>query len=239
MCEKAGLLIGWDLSTKRALVARAQCDSWKCPECALRMANNWSLRAEMGTRTLINQGDQVDFITITSHEKLQDFETTEKVWRSAWSALYYAVKRKHNSLAYMMIPEQHKSGRMHVHGIWNAGVSQKWLKDNARKRGLGFQCKVINITHSGGASKYIAKYIGKSLASDCPAHFRRVRVSNNWTVVPKPDTPFNGLRWEYVGTNGSLRVVYEECQAKGITLIDAGTGEVFDDIDLGTIVAPA
>lgn len=239
MCEKAGLLIGWDQAAKRALMARAQCDSWKCPECAVRMADNWSLRAEMGTRALINQGDRVDFITITSHEKLPDFQATERVWREAWGALYHAVKRQHHALAYMMIPERHKSGRMHVHGIWNAGVSQRWLKDNARKRGLGFQCKVINISHSGSAAKYIAKYIGKSLDSSAPAHFRRVRVSNNWVVIPEPNTPLDGLRWEYVGTNGALQIVYEECQAKGITMVDAATGEVFDDIDLGTIVSYA
>jgi len=237
LCEKAGLLIGWFETEKRALVARATCDSWKCEECALRMGNNWGLRAEMGARKLINQGDTVDFITLTSHEKLPDFDATERVWRDAWGTLYNAVKRKNNALAYLMIPERHKSGRMHVHGIWNAGVTQRWLKDNARKRGLGYQCKVIHLAHSGGASKYVSKYVGKSLGADYPTRFRRVRCSNNWADIPQPSTQSDDLRWEYVGTNGSLSVVYDECQSKGITLIDQKTGEVFDDIDLGTIVS--
>jgi len=239
MCQKSGLLIGWDLQQKRALVARANCDEWSCPECSLRMAGNWALRAEMGTRALLEQNDQVDFVTITSHEKLPDFASTEKVWRSAWGALYNALKRRKNNLSYLIVPERHKSGRMHVHAIWNAGVSQKWLKDAARSRGLGYQCKVIHLAAERNAYKYITKYVGKDLGSDCPARFRRVRCSNNWTDLPKPNTADNGLRWEYIGTNGALQIVYEQCQMRGYALIDKQTGEYFDDIDLGTEVSHA
>jgi len=203
------------------------------------MGNRWGLRAEMGARALINKGDCVDFVTVTSHEKLPNFEATERVWRDAWGALYNALKRKKDGLAYLMIPERHKSGRMHVHGIWNAAVTQRWLKDNARKRGLGYQCKVINISSAGGASKYITKYVGKNLHSDYPVRFRRVRCSNNWVDIPKPTTQSDSLRWEYVGTNGALQIVYDECAAKRIALIDQQTGEYFDDIDLGTIVSYA
>jgi len=239
MCKNAGLLIGWHKTEKRAFVARANCDNWSCEDCAVRMGNNWGLRASLGTRTLIDKGDTVDFITLTSHEKLPDFEATERVWRSAWGTLYNALKRQNNALAYLMIPERHKSGRMHIHGIWNAAVSQRWLKDNARRRGLGYQCKVVHISTERYASKYIAKYLGKSLGADYPARFRRVRCSNNWVHLPKPDTADNELQWEYIGTNGSLAIVYEQCQMRGIALIDKETGEFFDDVDLGTIVSYA
>jgi len=239
VCKKAGLLVGWDEVYKRAYVARADCDSWACEECRERMAGNWALRAEIGVRALKEKGDKVDFVTITSHEKLPDFASTERVWRDAWGKLYNALKRQKPDLCYMIVPEKHKDGRMHVHALWNAEVTQRWLKTNARKRGLGYQCKVISVSHQGYAQKYIVKYVGKSLGDSTPAHFRRVRVSNNWAVIPKPDTPFNGLRWEYVGTNGALQIVYEECEAKHITLVDAVTGEIFDDVDLGTIVSYA
>lgn len=235
MCLKAGLLIGWDDETKRALVTRANCDSWSCEDCAKRMAEHWGLRASLGCAQILRRGERLDFVTITSHEKLADFEATERVWRLAWGKLYNALKRRKAGLEYMIVPEKHKSGRMHVHALWNAGVSQKWLKDNARKRGLGYECKIIPITVERYAQKYIVKYIGKSLGADCPVHFRRVRVSDSWADVPKPDTPMNGLRWEYVGTNGALDVVLAECQEKNITLIDLQTGEYFDAPDLGTI----
>jgi len=239
VCDKAGLLFGWSNGTKRVLVTRANCDSWSCGDCSERMANRWGLRAEMGCAQIIRRGETVDFVTITSHEKLRNFADTERVWKSAWTGLYHAIKRQRRELTYMIVPERHKDGRMHIHALWNAGVSQKWLKDNARKRGLGYQCKIIPIAHSNYAAKYVTKYVCKDFGSDLPAHFRRVRVSHDWADIPKPTTQYDDLHWEYVGTNGALQVVYDECQSKGITIIDMATGEVFDDIDLGTIVAPA
>jgi len=239
MCERAGLLIGWDDDKKRALVSRANCDTWKCPECAKRMSETWGLRAVMGARKIQSEGDQLDFITITSHETLKTFEATEFVWRKAWCPLYNAIKRKKPSLEYIAIPEFHKDGRMHVHALWNAGVTKKWLKDNARKRGLGYQCEIRHVDSVGRASQYVSKYIGKSLDFEYPLRFRRVRCSNNWVDISKPATEHANLRWEYVGTNGALQVVYDECQSKRITLIDQKTGQIFDDVDLGTIVSYA
>jgi len=237
MCQRAGLLVGWDERSKRALVTRANCDSWNCAECAKRMSERWALRAEMGARKILASGEALDFVTITSNEKLKTFAATEKVWRHSWSMLYNALKRKKPDLQYMIVPERHKDGRMHVHALWNAGVSQKWVKDNARTRGQGHQCKVIHIDSSGRAQKYIIKYVGKSLGDERPAHFRRVRVSQKWVDIPDPQTAYDDLRWEYVSTNGALQIVYEECVSKNITLIDLRTGEIFDDVDLGTTVA--
>jgi len=236
MCKRAGLLIGWDDGSKRALVTWGNCDSWQCAECSKRMAEHWGLRASLGANAILRRGEPLDFVTITSHEKLPDFASTEKVWRVAWNALYCAIKRKTAGFEYLIVPEKHEDGRMHVHALWNAGVKQKWLKDNARKRGLGFMAEVSHVSHEGSARKYVLKYVGKSLGDNVPDHFRRVRVSQGWAKVPKPDNSLVGLRWEHIGTNGALQVVYEECQAKGISLIDLGTGEVFDDVDLGTMI---
>jgi len=199
------------------------------------MAEKWALRAEIGSRAILARGEALDFVTITSHEKLPDFEATERVWRIAWLKLYKALKRKKNTLEYMIVPERHKNGRMHVHALWNAGVSQKWLKDNARQRGLGYQCKIIHVVNERYAQKYIVKYVGKDIGAISIPHFRRVRVSGGWADVPAPENAYSALKWEYIGTNGALQTVYEECQAKNITLIDVATGEIFDDVDLGTI----
>lgn len=203
------------------------------------MAERWGLRASMGCSTIISRGEPLDFVTITSHEKLATFQQTERVWRSAWNALYNALKRRKGDLMYFLVPERHKDDRMHVHALWNAGVSQKWLKDNARKRGLGYQCKVIHISTARYAYQYVTKYIGKGFGRDVPSRFRRVRCSNNWDNIPEPNTGDDQLRWEYIGTNGALQIVYEQCQMRGIAMIDKETGEHFDDVDLGTIVSYA
>lgn len=236
MCKKAGLLIGWDLVARRALVTRADCDSWACPECAVRMREQWVLRAQIGVRQYIGAGQHVDFITITSHEKLPDFASTERVWSQAWPVLYAALKRRSSKFEFFIVPEKHKDGRMHVHAIWTAEVSQKYLKDNARKRGLGHQAKVRPVLDAGSAVRYIGKYVGKSLGEDVPKRFRRVRVSQGWPKIPVPITPTVALRWEYVGTNGALATIYAECQEKHFDMIDLETGAYFDDVDLGTTV---
>lgn len=235
MCKLAGLLAGWDRVTRRVLVTRADCDSWKCPECAVRMRERWILRAEIGVRQYIGAGQHVDFITITSHEKLPNFAATEAVWRKAWPVLYSALKRRTAALEYFIVPEQHKDGRMHVHALWTANVSQKWLKDNARKRGLGYQAKRKPVADARQAVGYCGKYIGKSLGDHVPPRFRRVRVSQGWPEIPLPVTPHAALDWEYINGNGQLERLYDECKQRGYSLIDLQTGEYFDDVDLGTI----
>lgn len=237
MCTKAGLLAGWDKVSRRVLVTRADCDSWKCPECAERMRERWILRAEIGVRQYVGSGMHVDFITITSHEKLPNFAATETVWRKAWPVLYAALKRRSTGLEYFIVPEQHKDGRMHVHALWTADVKQKWLKDNARKRGLGYQAKVKRVDNARMAVSYVGKYIGKSLGDAVPSRFRRVRVSQGWPEIPLPVTPHAGLDWEYVNGNGQLEKLYHEAKSRGYNLIDLKTGEYFDDVDLGTISA--
>jgi len=232
MCDKAGIMLGWDHANKRCLAARANCDTWQCGECAARMSERWGLRASMGAREIMSRGESVDFVTITSHEKLKTFEACEGVWKSAWNALYCAIKRRKSDLSYLIVPEEHKDGRMHVHALWNAGVTQKWLKDNARKRGFGYQCKIVPIHSAGYAAKYVVKYVGKNIGVDRPAHFRRVRVSRDWADIPQPTTADTNLQWEYVGTNGALQVVYAECQSKSYTMIDKATGAYWDDVDL-------
>jgi hypothetical protein len=194
------------------------------------------LRAELGAREILRRGDHLDFVTLTSHEALRDFAHTERVWRVAWGALYAALRRQVEQFDYFTVPEKHKDGRMHVHSLWNADVSKKWLKNNARRRGLGYMADVSHVLTPTYAVRYVTKYIGKSLGDDVPPHFRRVRVSRGWADIPAPVTENSGLRWEYIGSNGALELVYRECRAKHITLIDCATGEIFDDVDLGTTI---
>jgi len=239
MCNRAGLLVGWDYAEKRALFTRADCDSWRCPECAKRITSNWILRAQIGTHQLIDHGERVDFVTITSHEKLKTFEQTLHVWRDAWPVLYAVLKRKKPTLQYFLVPEKHEDGRLHFHALWNAGVKKRWLKDNARWRGFGYECDVSPVTTVLTATRYVTKYVGKSLGDDVPPRFRRVRVSNSWPELPVPESVTSQLEWHYLNGNGDLLTCIEKCQRDNIDMIELDTGEKFDayDCDLGTIIA--
>ena len=117
---------------------------------------------------------------------------------------------------------------MHVHALWTANVSQKWVKDNGRKRGLGYQAKVKHVADAQAATGYVTKYIGKSLGDDCPDGFRRVRVSRGWPDVPQPVTDMSGLNWEYITSETLLEGSMAWCDAHDIDMIDAQSGEMWD-----------
>lgn len=237
MCSRGGLLITFLYDEHRALVTDADCDSWRCEECAKRKAERWSMRAEIGARAFIKAGVRVDFITVTSHERLKTFAACNRAWSDSWNKLHARLKRQAEVREYLLIPERHKDGRMHVHALWTFGVSRRWLKDNARACGLGYQADVRPLSDPIFATRYVTKYIGKSLGGDVPQHFRRVRVSKGWAEIPAPETDAGTYEWQYIGGNGALNAAYEECARARLTMIDVRTGEVFDDVDLGTIAA--
>lgn len=224
-------MIGWDHEKKRALVAHANCDSWSCPECAERMKERWILRARTGVNAMRREHQFIDFVTITSHEKLKTFEQTEYVWREAWATLYAALKRRNEALEFMIVPEKHRDGRMHVHALWNAGAPKRLLKNMTRSRGLGYMVDVSEVVDGHNAVSYVTKYIGKSLGRNVPAHFRRVRVSQGWWDIPAPKTEEMLLKWEYIRTETVLINIFEECQMKHIDLIDMKTKESYEEND--------
>lgn len=228
MCKNAGLLLGWDNAQKRVLVTRGDCKQWDCPECAAKQRDRWVLRAQMGTREYLANGLRIDFVTLTSHEALKTFGATDYVWRQAWPKLYAVLKRRAEILEYFIVPEKHKDGRMHVHALWTANVTKKWLKDNARKRGLGYQAEVKHVTDAQQASRYVTKYIGKSLGDDVPDGFRRVRVSQGWPEIPVPVTDMSGLVWEYMVSETDLEINMSWCDAYHYDMVDAHTGETWD-----------
>lgn len=228
MCKNAGILAGWDFAAKRVLMTRSDCNTWECPECNKKMRERWVLRAKMGVHRYIADGYRVDFVTITSHESLKTFSQCDYVFRQAWGKLYDALKRQARMLEYFLVPEKHKDGRMHVHALWTAEVSQKWVKDNARKRGLGHQCKVVKVEDAFKAANYVSKYVGKDIGEDVPRGFRRVRTSQNWIDIPEPNTEQSTLKWDYIKNQAELDGLMRHCYNADYDLIDAKTGKFWD-----------
>jgi len=129
-----------------------------------------------------------------------------------------------------------------MHAIWTFPVNTRWLKDVGRACGFGFMNQIGRRGHVDEAigsvaevGQYVAKYLGKQLGDELPPRFRRVRTSANWAKLPIPD-PADKLEWCYVNSNGALQSAYERCAADNLTMIDIRTGEIFDDVNLGTII---
>lgn len=237
MCKLGGVLFGFDYTAKRALVTQGNCDSWECPECAKRKRDNWSLRAQIGVRQFLAEHQFLDFVTLTSHEKLPNFAATEKVWRTAWPSIYNALRRRSPDMQYMLIPERHKNGRMHVHALWTAGVGKAVLKGVVRPRGLGYMLDVSHVSSALDAVSYVVKYLAKGLGEEVPEHFRRVRVSQGWPDVPKPNSEHSALTWEYTRNERAFWIMLAECQEKRIQVLDAKSKQPLDagDIDFTLI----
>lgn len=122
-----------------------------------------------------NEGVFDLFITMTCDGKKVDRYDIDKVyWDKLRHFLDNRVQRK--GLKYLIVPELHKDGAVHFHGLINSGAVQ--LKDSGHKvwkRGLSYNKRIYNITDwkvgfttavrlSGdheNVAKYITKYITK------------------------------------------------------------------------------
>jgi hypothetical protein len=244
MCKRGGLLIAYDYEAHHALITDADCDTWKCDECRVRLRDKWLIRSEHGARVLMEKGNTLYFATITSHEANKTFNACARVFPCAWGKLHKRLNRSSVLREYLLTPERHKDGRLHMHAIWTYPVKTRWLKDEARACGFGYMNQIGRRGHVDEAienphqvAEYLAKYLTKQLGDDVPARFRRVRVSAGWADVPKPENEYTEREWHYIGGNGALQSAYEECSRARLTMVDIRTGEIFEDVDLGTIVA--
>ena len=177
---------------------KPRCKSWKCPACAELNKRAWTARIYEATAFHLAQGASVAFTTLTTHEKL----SVEQSWRlfyRQWERLKQRARRKAGGGEYVMIPEAHQSGKMHVHMLDTFALPTRWWKDNARACGLGFMAESEFAETPGGAARYAAKYLGKALNEEKLKGIRRVRKSKgflkpqsgdgleNWTYVRLPD----------------------------------------------------
>lgn len=173
---------------------RPLCKSWNCPYCAPRRATMWQIRAVTGVQVFRDLGRPVDFVTVTSHEKLSA-SASQAVLGSAWNKLRTRLSRDGgDDVEYFAVPEQHKNGRWHLHAIVTVQLKKRWWKDNARECGFGFQSDVQEVKSLGGVGSYVSKYLTKSLEiENAPRRFRRVRLSHGWPEQPKYEKP----GWEF------------------------------------------
>lgn len=128
---------------------------------------------------------------------------------------------------YVLLPELHADGRMHIHMLTDAGLSLRWWKDNPRECGAGYANDVQPLKDARLAGFYVTKYVTKSLdVLGWPPHFHRVRVSQGWPEQPEKAVDDG---WEYV----PLAKYRQECERyilEGWRVVRVDTGEVIDDL---------
>ena len=183
-------LIAYKASTGHVIYFRPRCKLWSCPHCAKVNALQWKIRGAEGVKHFNNQGKTVRFLTLTSHERLDEF-TSLKVWPSAWKKLHTRANRKAGEKgSYLMIPERHKDGRLHMHALVTWPLPERFWKDDGRACGLGYMNDLREIDNPGLGAWYVSKYLAKEMEYlNWPAGWRRVRTSRDWPKAPEMEMP--------------------------------------------------
>lgn len=182
---------GFHPGTATAVWFRLACRRWTCPVCGPKKARLLSWRGEYGANELVAAGLPLEFVTVTSHEAL-DPAGSLAVLPKAWNKLNRRLKRETGrSVPYFAVPEQHEDGRWHLHAIVGADLLKRWWKDNARECGMGYMSDAGEIRRARSVARYVAKYQAKLLtqSANLPSHFRRVRASHNYPVLPALPQP--------------------------------------------------
>lgn len=183
------MMKGVNHEQQKAVFFRPRCKLWSCPACADINKGLWAVRAFHGAERLQESAKTINFLTLTSHEKLTP-QGTLKIWPKAWARLRERARYETGGFDYLLVPERHKNQRLHVHAIETAGLGKRWWKDNARAVGLGFMADETVANTAGGAAYYTVKYLTKSLETQqWPKGFRRVRTSRTWPKLEQNQTP--------------------------------------------------
>jgi hypothetical protein len=209
------LLKAVNSTIRKAVYFHPRCKLWSCPVCSQINKELWTWRAFDGTKKLLkDNGGSVEFLTLTSHEKLNAAASVD-VWPDAWKKLYMRAKRRCPDMEYFAVPERHKSGRLHVHAIITAAMAKKWWKDAARACGMGYQADLQEVLQLGGVGSYVGKYLGKTLEySNWKRGFRRVRTSQQWPKLPMLALP-EGWHFQKLEERMPLQLEINSLQRRG------------------------
>lgn len=215
--------IGVNPQNHTAVVHKMGCKSWACPYCSIKRKGWLVVKAYMGIEAYKQAGTTDWFFgTLTMHRKWRGKASVTN-FRKNWNKFYQRMKRATNgNLYYILLPEQHKDGSLHVHIISTCQKETRWWKDTGAACGYGFQNENEPLVSTVKAAFYVTKYIGKSLGvQEWPADLRRVRFSVRW---PQPVSD-EIMSWQCVPPDLAKHAVRKRL-SMGYKIVNAITGEV-------------
>ncbi len=179
------LMVAKNESARFVLIFHPACHNWSCESCAKDKAAQISIHSGNYTSMLLEQGAAVFFCTVTSHERLYSPDLMKSAFRVDWPKLRKRVQRRCFGFHYFGVPEGHTDKRLHFHFLTTEDFTERWLKDNGRECGFGYMNDVEPCSSPKQASRYMTKYLAKSLATEnWPRNFMRLRHSQCWPEIP-------------------------------------------------------
>ena len=231
VCDAPGrpLLRAVSLERRKVLYYKPRCKSWHCAACAVINQRLWTARIYQATSILIDAGAQISFTTLTTHEKLSA-EASWRLFYPAWQRLYKRARRAAGAGEYVMIPEAHQSGRMHVHMLDTWNLRTRWWKDNARGCGLGYMAESEFAETPGGAAHYAAKYLTKAIVNEELRRVRKIRKSQGFLKgIPSPFR--EDWRIERLDSDTPLMLDARAYMQRGFDVLHVTHGEVFEQME--------
>jgi len=203
-------------------VFQPRCGRWDCPFCAAMNVLDWAWIAHHGALKLAENAIPLRFVTITSRGYVSNTRSII-IFRSAWPRLIRRVTYKNQAKPeYFLVPEHHKSGKLHAHFLITADFSQHWWHDNAFEAGLGYQAKTKSVYGPIQAGTYIVKELTKQLAGRrWPIGFRRIRLSRSWPRPPEVEK-WPGWEFEVCRDEGSKNWQVAYLRDMGFSVRDIG-----------------
>jgi len=98
------------------------------------------------------------FWTFTFYDSIPD---SEKM--SRWNSFITSLRYYYPGLKYLLIKERHKSGKIHLHCLFNVYVDWNVAQRLWEKAGCG---KVCHVKFIYGDTRHVARYVSKYLSKD-------------------------------------------------------------------------
>jgi hypothetical protein len=193
-----------------ATIQQACCNHWDCPVCGETRARQEYRRIVYGAECLNDDGHKLYFWTLTCRGKEMPLAEAQENYL-AWTNVLLTnarsrAKRKGLYWSYVQVTERQQRGHPHshilttylpidalqyVHGDDAPSYTSEWFTAANESAGLGSQHRISAVENTSAVSRYIAKYLFKdSMLTHWPAHWRRVRYSQNW-----PTPPYQAAEW--------------------------------------------
>lgn len=193
-----------------ASIQQACCNHWECPVCGHTRAKQEYRRIIYGCECFDDEGRKLYFWTLTCRGREMPLETAEKDYL-AWTNVVLTnararAKRKGHFWAYVQVTERQQRGHPHSHILTTylphdarefvdengtPSYTSEWFTAANKSAGLGSQHRISAVANSSAVSRYVAKYLFKdSMLERWPAHWRRVRYSQNWPEPPYQKAEF-------------------------------------------------
>lgn len=151
--------------------------TWQCPECAEKRVRLHQLRIIEATGVTL-QGKWT-FVTITAHENKRGFDASLINLKQGWRKLAERLRRRYGTQHYVLMHERHEDSTLHIHMLYNAHLTKKWLKTACRACGMGYMADSQLLKDPKSSGKYVTKYLTKAVVEGdaFPKSFKRVRYS--------------------------------------------------------------